>query len=171
MCVQDKRLRCSISRYSFHPPLARCRPHPLPPSRLFLSSSPRFFAVAYGASRERCSVPPLSFPPHHALCTASVSRVKLCAISLTFDNRCSSGNYTPPSARICSATSTLALSLRTGRVPAPSSFKCNPQEAEISSPRSSCIRRLDFSPFRVAWLQVRQVPIQFSLLVLQERIR
>lgn len=39
--------------------------------------------------------PYLSRPPHHALCTASASCVKLCAISLTFDNRCCSGNYIP----------------------------------------------------------------------------
>jgi hypothetical protein len=32
---------------------------------------------------------------HPALCTASTSRVKLCATSLTFDNRCSFGNYSP----------------------------------------------------------------------------
>lgn len=70
-----------------------------PASLLFLSSSLRFFAVAYGASREsgvlRLSsiFPYLSRPPHRALCAAPVSRVKLCAISLTFDNRCSSGNY------------------------------------------------------------------------------
>jgi len=61
-CVQDKRLRCSISRYG--PSLLfLCPPLSLHPA--FFSFSLHFFAVAYGVSRERCSVSPLfplSFP-------------------------------------------------------------------------------------------------------------
>lgn len=60
--------------------------------------------------------PYLSRPPRHALCTASAaSCVKLCAISLTFDNRCSSGNYIPPGLAVNSLLHfSLAFSLQTG---------------------------------------------------------
>lgn len=84
------------------------------PSRsLFSLSSPLFRCRLRHKPRTVLRLlyfPYLSRPPHHALCTASTSCVKLCAIPLTFDNRCSSagGNYIPLSSpRIRFSTSCL----------------------------------------------------------------
>jgi len=113
-CVQDKRLRCSISRYG--PSLLfLCPSLSLHPALFFLFSSlfrcrlrrkPRT-VLRHG------SISPI-FPAYRiiALCTASASRVKLCAISLTFDNRSSSGNYISPSPNLL-LHFVLALSLQT----------------------------------------------------------
>lgn len=139
-CVQDKRLRCSISRYSF------CSP-PLLPSRLFFFYPPLF---VLSLSRAADGAPTLSsvFPPSpppaasRALYSFHVSRVKLCAISLTFDNRCSSGNYIPSvlatnlllhfsSPLLFKLAHTCALIFRS---PPMDLQMYNPQEVKISSP-------------------------------------
>lgn len=86
-CVQDKRFRYSISRYGSSI---------LPSPAFFFLFSPFFRCRLRRKPRTVLRLlyfPYLSHPPHHALCTASASCVKLCAIPLTFDNRCSSGNY------------------------------------------------------------------------------
>lgn len=85
------------------------------------------------------SIFPRSLLSRWALCTVFTSRVKLCATSLTFDNRCSSGNYSPVLAANLHFHFALVFSLETNAFPRPSSFcpqwtsKCNPREAKIPS--------------------------------------
>lgn len=160
-CVQDKRLRCSISRYglslssplSFHSPasfffffffssLFRCRLRRKPRTVLRLASI----------------FPYLSRPPHHALCTASASCVKLCAISLTFDNRCSSGNYIPrPRPRIRYSTSCSPSPFKPAAFLCPHLFALDGPSNVIRKKLKSLhreflhpSRRLDFSSFCAA---------------------
>lgn len=109
------------------------------PSRLFSLSSPLFRCRLRHKPRTVLRLlyfPYLSRPPHHALCRASTSCVKLCAIPLTFDNRCSSGNYIPVLATNSLLHFMLTFSLQTSAFLRLYLFalECNPQEAKISSP-------------------------------------
>lgn len=67
----------------------------------------------------------LCHPLHPALCAAFTRRAKLCATSLTFDNRCSFGNYSPARSRRQFASPLYVFALFPQTTPAPSSF-CPP---------------------------------------------